>query len=207
MDVEAHQHPFASVARRRERSPLLRRAQRGEDDALDALLREESPMIERICRRVCNGDVDVDYDDILQDTYLGIVQSLAKFRGDAALSTWVYTIARTSVSRVGRRRARYVLRGDPQLVPTSDLIGDPDAMITAGEVAEALRRALAGLSSINRSIVLLRDGEQLSIREVSRRLGLSESGVKARLHRARVIARRALRPLYEEVAAPRHTTA
>jgi RNA polymerase sigma-70 factor (ECF subfamily) len=61
-------------------------------------------------------------------------------------------------------------------------------------LAAILRKAIDGLPEIYRNIVLLRDIEEMDIRETAAALGISESAVKVRLHRARMLLQRSLAP-------------
>jgi len=70
----------------------------------------------------------------------------------------------------------------------------PAEAVERKEVAELLRSAIAGLPAIYRNVVLLRDIEEMDIRETAQALGISESAVKVRLHRGRALLQRTLAP-------------
>jgi RNA polymerase sigma-70 factor (ECF subfamily) len=71
------------------------------------------------------------------------------------------------------------------------------------ELNEILRGAIAGLPAIYRNVVVLRDIEEMDVRETARALGITEGAVKVRLHRARALLQRALAPKLKEFAPKR----
>jgi len=170
-------------------------AQAGDRRALEQLLRLHRPRIERLCRRMCRGDGS--FDDVLQETYLGIVRNIASFRGQSSFLTWVYTVARTYRGRYVRTAARHQARelAASELAVTPPSV-DVEGSIAGAELGGAIHQALAHLSEIDRRILLLRDVDGLTAAEVADVTGLSVPAVKTRLHRARVMARRRLGTLH-----------
>jgi RNA polymerase sigma-70 factor (ECF subfamily) len=159
---------------------------------MTALLRRHRAQIERICRRMCADEGQ--YEDVLQETYLAIMRHLATFRGDSAFLTWVFTIARTYRGRHSRRIARQ--RGREESLRTTASIVSPrtdiEQTLAERELAEAIERAFADLSELDRAVAVMRDVEGLSAAEVAERTGLTVPAVKTRLHRARVAIRERL---------------
>jgi len=180
-------------------------AQLGNRDALEQLLRFYRPRIERLCRRMCRGDES--FDDVLQETYLGIVRSIASFRGQSSFLTWVYTVARTYRGRYVRTAARYHAREVAAVELGALREGlDVEGSVAGAELGGAIQDALSHLSDLDRRILLLRDVDGLTAAEVAHVTGLSIAAVKTRLHRARVAARQRLVPLRGDHI-PRHAAA
>jgi RNA polymerase sigma-70 factor (ECF subfamily) len=139
----------------------------------------------------------------VQETFLSAYRSLNKFRGDAKVSTWLYTIASRACLRMRRKR-----KGAPdrelsleEFVPTSE--GEfrlqvpiegltPEQALENKELREALDQAINKLPQKYRMALVLRDMEGLSAGETAAVMGLSERAVKSRLHRARLFVRREL---------------
>src|SRR5688500_8551793 len=130
-------------------------------------------------------------EDVVQETLLAMVRTLRGFRGDASVSTWLYTIARSFCIKKRRRPrsapvAELSLETDRPAAAASlpDASPAPDRLVEEHETRRALETALASLSAPHREVVVLRDVEGLSAGEVAEVTGLSVDAVKSRLHRA-----------------------
>jgi RNA polymerase sigma-70 factor (ECF subfamily) len=188
------------------RDPRLEAARRGDADALEALLAEVQPRVYRFSLQMCGRAEDAQ--DVLQETLFAAVRTLAGFRGDASVSTWLYTIARRFCLKKRRRRA-----SGPELVSlhaereaarrAADPQRDPERRLADEELASALRAAIASLEPGAREVLVLRDVEGLAADEVAAVTGVSVAAVKSRLHRARLAVRRSLEPWLAPPAAPR----
>jgi RNA polymerase sigma-70 factor (ECF subfamily) len=126
---------------------------------------------------------------------------LRDFRGDASVSSWLYTIARRFCIKK-RRRGKFAPAREESLdAPGIDAVyrladpaPSPEQTATNRELQRALTRAIDGLEPALREVLVLRDVEGLSAAEVATVLGISVDAVKSRLHRARVAVRRVLSP-------------
>jgi RNA polymerase sigma-70 factor (ECF subfamily) len=178
---------------------LLDAARQGDSAALEALVLRYQPRVYRFGMQLC-GDVE-QAGEVVQDTMLAMVRSLRQFRGEAAVSTWLYSIAR-SFCRKKRRERRFV----PAQAGSPDLLGkgpaeepldpapDPEQQAAGREIERLLAQAIASLEPAHREVLVLRDLEGLTAPEVAQVLGLSVEATKSRLHRARLALRRALAP-------------
>ena len=147
---------------------------------------------------------ETEAEDVAQETVIKVYQNLAKFRGDSQFRTWVLSIARNE--GLGRLRKISSRREDSIDAETDDQTGDytpailtswreiPAEALEQKELGEILRKAIEGLPEIYRNVVLLRDIEEMDIRETAAALGISEASVKVRLHRARALLQRNLAP-------------
>jgi RNA polymerase sigma-70 factor, ECF subfamily len=143
-------------------------------------------------------------EDVAQETVIKVYQNLGKFRGDSQFRTWVLSIARNEA--LGRLRRISNRREDSLDAETDEQTGDytpailtswrevPAEALEQKELGEILRRAIEGLPEIYCNVVLLRDIEEMDIRETAAVLGISEASVKVRLHRARALLQRSLAP-------------
>ncbi len=170
-------------------------------EAFDRLYREHVDRIYRFAQRMC-GQAD-DAKDVVQDTFLNAYRGLKNFRGDAQVSTWLYTIASRASIRMRRKR-----KGEPErelsleeFIPTSE--GEfrlqiptdgltPQEALENKELSRALHQAILKLPKKYRLVLVLRDMEGLTAKEVGSIMGLNERAVKSRLHRARLFVRREL---------------
>ncbi|MCX5724894.1 MAG: RNA polymerase sigma factor [Nitrospirae bacterium] len=172
-----------------------------EPDEFDTLYRDHVDLIYRYAHRLC-GETE-SAKDLVQETFLNAYRGLKNFRGEARLSTWLYTIASRACLRMRRKR-----KGEPEyelsldeLVPTSE--GEfrlqipvdeltPEEALQNKELRQALDQAIDALPKKYRMVLVLRDMEGLQAKEVGTIMGLNERAVKSRLHRARLFVRREL---------------
>jgi RNA polymerase sigma-70 factor, ECF subfamily len=190
---------------------LLDRARSGDRRALDALLARIEPSVHKFGLKLCRDDETAE--EVLQETLLAAVRHLSTFRGDSALSTWLYTIAK-SVCIKQRRRSKFAPVALEPLEATQDALAAvaaggarvagavdrPDHSLERAELGEHLGKAIAALEPMYRDVLLLRDVEGLTAAEVAETLGLTVDAVKSRLHRARASIREKLEPFLGVVA-------
>ena len=189
--------------RRRSRQPSARSVPAEGDGAVvfDRLYRDHVDRIYRFAQRLC-GQVE-DAQDLVQDTFLNAYRGLEGFRGDAQVSTWLYRIAARACLRQRRKRKVEPARelsldefiptseGEFRLqVPTDGL--SPEEALENKELKRALHQAIQKLPNKYRVVLVLRDMEGLTAKEVGTIMGLNERAVKSRLHRARLFVRREL---------------
>jgi RNA polymerase sigma-70 factor (ECF subfamily) len=156
---------------------------------------------------------ETDAEDCAQETAIKVYQNLHNFRGDSQFRTWVLSIARNE--GLGRLRRIATRREDSLDADTDEQTGDytpailtswreiPAETLERKELGAILRKAIDGLPEIYRNIVLLRDIEEMDIRETADVLGISQGAVKVRLHRARALLQRELAPQLKEFAPKR----
>ncbi len=193
------------AASARTSADLLARAQQGDARALEALLAEQAPRIARFAAQMCRHAADAD--DVVQETLLTAARALPSFRGQSALPTWLFAIARSNCRRQ-RRRARpdaaHVVRVDEPAAAFDDALTDradpADDLLRDRQLAAEVAAAMAQLAPAYREVLVLRDIEGLTAPEVSELLGMPVATVKTRLHRARLQVRDRLAPLLEPSA-------
>lgn len=167
----------------------------------DTLFREHVDLVYRFAHRLC-GEPETAK-DLVQETFLNAYRGFDKFRGDAQVSTWLYTIASRACLRMRRRR-----KGAPErelsleeFIPTSEgefrlqipIDGlSPEEALQNKQLRDALDTAINQLPKKYKMVLVLRDMEDLSAKEVGTIMGLNERAVKSRLHRARLFVRRQL---------------
>jgi RNA polymerase sigma-70 factor (ECF subfamily) len=185
---------------------LLAAARKGDATALEALLVRYQPQLYRFGLRMC-GNPD-DAGDVAQESLIAMARSLRDFRGDASVSSWLYTIARRFCIRK-RRRSKFAPRqeesldapGNEAVQRLTDPAADPEHAAAGKELEAALADAIGALDEGHREVLVLRDVEGLSAPEVAGVLGISVDAVKSRLHRARVAVRQQLAPIFGGSAA------
>lgn len=189
-----------------EERELVEAARGGDARALEQLLEQVSPVVMRFGMRMCGRPEDAE--DVLQDTLMLVVRSLPDFRGASSLSTWLYSLARSACSRK-RRKSKYAPAFMASLhqpegreaTDRPDEARPADEALAERQVGEVLERAIAQLDPKYREVLVLRDVEGLTAPEVAEVLGMRLPAVKTRLHRARVLVRKAVVPWLGEGAA------
>jgi RNA polymerase sigma-70 factor (ECF subfamily) len=179
---------------------LLASARQGDDRALEALLIRYQPHLYRFGLRMCGNEDDAG--EVAQESLISMARSLRDFRGDASVSTWLYTIARRFCIKKRRRSKFAPVREESLDAPdvdaarrVADPAPSPEQSASNRELQQALTRAIDTLDLTQREVLVLRDVEGLSAPEVARVLGISVDAVKSRLHRARAAVRRELAPM------------
>jgi RNA polymerase sigma-70 factor (ECF subfamily) len=148
-----------------------------------------------------------DAEDVLQNTFLSVLTHIPKFEGRSSLSTWLYRIAANEALMLIRKKKPEINLDDSQagdndedLLPTQfvDWSALPEDELLSGEGKKALDSAIETLPESMRIVFLLRDVEGLSIKETADALNLTETNVKTRLLRARMLLREQLSTYYGE---------
>ncbi|MDA8358295.1 MAG: RNA polymerase sigma factor [Actinomycetota bacterium] len=170
---------MASGTEERSDAWLVRAAHDGDLGAFGVLVRRHQDRVYRVCLRML-GDVP-EAEDATQDVLVRAWRSLDRYRGDAALSTWLY--------RLTLNRCIDLIRGRRQLEDLSDDLADPgdqpDELVEASQLSQVLGEAVQALTFEQRAAFVLRYSEGRSYREIAGVLGVSEAAVKSRLNRAR----------------------
>ncbi len=126
-----------------------------------------------------------DAEDLCQETFLKIYQNIKNFRGEGSERSWCITIARnTFLTWVRKKKFKFVEGEEMDELP-SLVCNDPEIKMLQQEESLFVKNILHKLKEEYRTIILLRDYEELSYKEIGSITGLSESAVKIRIYRAR----------------------
>ena len=184
---------------------LLSRLKRGDEQAMVELADTYSAKIYQLAFRYLRNKEDAE--EVTQDVLFKVYRKVGAFRGDAALSSWIYRITfNAAMSRL--RTARYQRTqeeerhaaaqnadGEP-MTPANAEPADWTNMADEGVLRAQLRRrvntAILALPAIYRAPVMLRDIQGMSTEEASAMLKVKDQTLKSRLHRGRLILRKQL---------------
>jgi RNA polymerase sigma-70 factor, ECF subfamily len=176
---------------------LVRAAARGDTGAMERLLMRAQEAAYRYSVMVCGRTSETE--DVMQDALLSTYRHASRIREPDAFRTWLFRTVRNACLLSRRRKA-----GEPaRVVSLDDQEGQghsegeglasrgesPEQAVHTRRERERVRRAIAQLPPAQREVVVLRDLEGLSTREVAKVVRISEDNVKTRLHRARVALR------------------
>jgi RNA polymerase sigma-70 factor (ECF subfamily) len=183
---------------------LVERLRRGDDLAVAELASTFGPRIHQLAFRCLKNKEDAE--EVTQDVLMRVSRKIDAFRGDAALSSWIYRITfNAAMSRLRSGRAARILDARDERLDAvmpggeqatrrelADWSGLADEHVLRGEMRQSLMRAVHELPSIYRAPIVLRDLRGLSTEEASAVLRVKGQTLKSRLHRGRMILRRRL---------------
>lgn len=182
---------------------LLSQLQAGHEGALADVADAYGSKIYQLAFRYLRNKEDAE--EVVQDVLYKVHRNVATFRGDAALSSWIYRITfNTAMSRL--RTARYQRARQEDSLPVNGALDEnghapreiadwsnmADERVLRSQLRQRLMRAVLALPAIYRAPVVLRDLQGMSTEEASARLRVKDQTLKSRLHRGRVILRRQL---------------
>jgi RNA polymerase sigma-70 factor (ECF subfamily) len=178
---------------------LIQRCAAGDEMAFAELVAEHQRMVVQLAVNLL-GDRDEAL-DLSQEVFLRVFRTIARFRGQSTLRTWIYRIAVNQARnrhRFWRRRHRADQVSLDQHVAThgefrSAIEAGPDRVLAQKELAARLQSALDGLPFDQRTAIVLREVDGLSYDEIAYSLGVAVGTVKSRLTRARQTLRVELR--------------
>jgi len=163
---------------------LFAAAQAGDRDALERLLSQLRPDIRRYARFQCYASSSIE--DVVQEALIVVYRRVGGIRSPAALGAWLVRV----VARLCALPALMFMRSVEELKTIED--SARFAHVPADELRMDVAGALAALPERYRQIILLRDFEELTIREIAGHLAMSDEGAKSLLRRARAAVRQHL---------------
>jgi RNA polymerase sigma-70 factor (ECF subfamily) len=183
---------------------LARQLLDGKPEAFDRFVDHFRAKIFNYSQLVCGHREDAE--EVVQETLLNVFEKFSQLREPEHVRAWVFRIAK-NVCLIKRRKSIYAPQqevsldelmpargtsGDPMKIEIADWSGLPEDEVLRSELQRALDDAIAEMPEIYRSVMLLRDVEELSTEETAHVLGVNTDAVKTRLHRARLLARKKL---------------
>jgi len=181
---------------------LLARLQAGDESALRDLAEAYGSKIYQLAFRYLRNKEDAE--EVTQDVLFKVHRKVSAFRGDAALSSWIYRITfNASMSRL--RTAKYQRTQNDELSITAsegeemaahheiaDWSDLADEHVFRSQLRQKVFNAILSLPAIYRAPVMLRDIQGMSTEEASAMLRVKDQTLKSRLHRGRLILRKQL---------------
>jgi RNA polymerase sigma-70 factor (ECF subfamily) len=182
---------------------LVDRLRRGDEDAYEILVRQFGGHALAVARRLLRNEDEAH--DAVQDAFLQAFRSFARFRADCKLSTWLHRIVVNAALMKLRARRREPEQSIDDLLPqfvedghwahaVPDWREPADVALQRHETRALVRELIDRLPETYRTVLVLRDIEELDTEEAARVLGITPNAVKIRLHRARQALRGLLEP-------------
>ena len=191
-------------------SQLIGRMQAGDGTAVSDLASTFGPRIHQLALRYVKNWEDAE--EVTQDVLMKVFRKIDAFRGDAALSSWIYRITfNTAMSRLRSTRASRTVevqapdqatQAQPDRVPSepADWSALADDHVLRGQMRDRLIESLTRLPEVYRVPVILRDIQGLSTEEASAVLKVKPQTLKSRLHRGRLMLREHLSDFADGIA-------
>ena len=168
---------------------------KGETALFEVIMRRYNQRLYRVTRAILRNDSEAE--DVIQDAYVRAYEHLDQFAGKAAFPTWLTRIAiHEALAR--RRRGRRVeeleaVQKKEDFISTLESsTPDPEAQTAQSQARRFLEAAIEALPEDYRTIVVMRDVEEMNVAETAASLEVSEAVVKTRLHRAHAMLRKEL---------------
>ena len=189
-------------------SELVARLRTGDEAAFETLVRSQSGRMLAVARRYLSED---DAQDAVQDAFVSVTRAIEKFEGNARLSTWLHRIVVNAALMKLRARKRRpedsieellprFLEDGHQANPARPWRESVQDSLERQEVRTLVRAKIDELPESYRTVLMLRDVDELDTQETAEALGISTTNVKVRLHRARQALRTLLDPHFREDA-------
>lgn len=174
---------------------IVDRVRAGDTGLYEMLMRRYNQRLYRIARSILGDDAEAE--DVMQEAYVRAYEHLDQFAGRSRFSTWLTKIAVYEALARRRRRSRteeldimHPEHSENYAFPAEER--NPERQALNAELRRKLEEAMDRLPEQYRTVVVLRDVEQMSTAEAAATLGITALAVKIRLHRARAALRRSL---------------
>ncbi|MES2360327.1 MAG: RNA polymerase sigma factor [Pseudomonadota bacterium] len=178
---------------------LAARAAQGDAHAFECIMRRHNRLLFRTARSILKSDADTE--DAVQEAYLSAWRSMASFRDDARLSTWLVRIVlNEALGRVRRNSAQVIslnmVTGHVESGEQESMEGhtdeQPDQLASRAEMRRLMEARIDALPEVFRTVFMLRAVQEMSAEEVASALGIPDATVRTRFFRARSLLRESL---------------
>ena len=179
---------------------LVEALRRGDEAAFEAVVRRHGGRMLSVARRILRNEAEAE--EAVQEAFLQLHRKAGGFREEALLSTWLHrVVVNAALMRIRRRKSRPEesieehlprFREDGHHAAPVAPWKAADEVLAERETRELVRGAIDELPENHRTVLMLRDIEELSTRQAAELLELTENAVKVRLHRARLALRELL---------------
>ena len=183
----------------------------GQREAFGELVSRYRSKVNSLALKITKNEIDAQ--EVVQDVFLNAFSKLESFKGTAAFSSWLYRVAANGALMLLRSRRRDASDSWEEMQPrqeseaTQRALSAPaewstqaDRILERQQIMKVLHTELAEIPERYRTILMLREMDGLSNREIADVLGITVAAVKSRLHRARLTLRKRLVPYWPEAA-------
>lgn len=181
---------------------LAAQCRRGDGAAMDRLIKKYQDRLYNVILKICGNEHDAV--ELLQDTFVKVIEKIGSFESRSGLYTWIYRIAVNLTLNHCKRRMKFTMQGleiacglenaraGLRRYLAAESITDPAKIAESRELCVLLHKALGMLDHDQRSIIVLCDIERMNYAQISSVLEIELGTVKSRLSRARSNLRKSL---------------
>src|ERR1044071_2479081 len=182
---------------------LLRRRRERDERAFRELIELHRDTVYNLTFRMLGDRAEAE--DVAQEVFITVFKTIDSFREESKFSTWLYRVAvnhtKNRIKYLARRHDRdrdeldegaHSQQVNGAVTGTPVRSAQPDKALASAQMEQLLQEAIDMLDEDQRTVVILRDVEELSIEEICEITGLPDGTVKSRLHRARLLPRQRL---------------
>ena len=166
---------------------LVRAAAAGDESALGELVRMYENKAYHLALRMCGNAEDAS--DVAQDAFLAAWRGLPSFRGESGFSTWLYRLVSNAaidyLRRTKHQRGNVSLDDEELNLDAPDESPSPHDAAESNDLKDAVAKSLKELSDDHRTVLVMREVQELSYEEIAQTLSLDLGTVKSRISRAR----------------------
>lgn len=225
-EAQTIREPVISHTERQERE-WAQALRHGNEAAFGSLIERYHNRLVRLAQSYVKSQAVAE--EVVQDTWLGVLQGIKRFEGRSSLKTWIFRILINIAKSRGRREQRYVssINKDPDTggemdfshvfkqFPTHASLGNqgnsplttcddktPERLLESKEILGQIEEVIQSLPSLQRQVIVLRDIEGVDSQDICQILNVSSTNQRVLLHRARTKVRRVLHP-YIQRASPK----
>ena len=172
-------------------SEVIKRILGGEKELYEILVRRNNQKLYRIIRSYINDDAEIE--DIMQDSYVKAFTKLYQFKLESTFSTWLIRIGiNESLARIKEKGKLYHLNEQSDNLKSNTILEIPDSKqlnpqdkMIRNEAKQLLENAIDSLDIKYKTVYILKEVEEMSLKEISTALDLTVANVKVRLHRSK----------------------
>jgi len=174
---------------------VVRHIRAGETALYEIIMRRYNQRLYRVARAILHSDVEAE--DVMQDAYVRAYQHLDQYSGRAPFGAWLTKIAVNEALARLRSRGRIqeleaMFNGQDDAPVLMSNIKSPEQQASSREMNQLLEEAILALPGSYRTVLMMRDVEEMTTADTAAALDLTEENVKVRLHRARALLRKEL---------------
>jgi RNA polymerase sigma-70 factor, ECF subfamily len=174
---------------------IVERILAGDTALYEVVMRRYNTRLYRVARAILKNDGEAE--DVMQDAYVRAFQHLGEFEGRAKFSTWLTRIAVHEALARARKAKRFEDWDDmnesmQNEIAATPQTSNPESEAASVEMSKILEQAIESLPEQYRTVVMMRDVEEMTTAETAECLSLTEENVKVRLHRAHGMLRKEL---------------
>ncbi|MGO9272999.1 MAG: RNA polymerase sigma factor [Terriglobia bacterium] len=169
---------------------VVARVLQGETALFEIIMRRYNQRLYRVTLSILRDDAEAE--DVMQDAYVRAYEHLHQFEGRSPFSTWLTRIAVHEALARAQKRS-HLRELEAMILPEEKLTSNlpsPEQQASTAELSKLLEVAILALPETYRTVVMMRDIEEMTTADTALALNLTEENVKVRLHRARVLLRR-----------------